>query len=81
MKTYQDRVWLNKHGNPSSGSVMAYHGPAPWDRKKTMSVLEVSDCHGKIRLHRSEMDSNNDFVRKLRKLAKVISKFADMIDS
>lgn len=79
---YHNRVWLNKKGKHSSGSVIAFHGKVQFGQKKEIvSVLEVADCHGKVRLHQAKSDTNKDFIKKMRKLAKVASRFADALEA
>lgn len=80
-KLYSVKEWLSKEEGPSTGSVVAYCGPSPWDVDALAMFLEVSDCHVKARLHKSNLDTNNDFSKKLRTLALVISNFADHIDT
>lgn len=52
MSIYSKRVWLNKNDSPSTGSVVAYHGPTGWRKEKEETAfLEISDCSVKCRLH------------------------------
>ncbi len=79
--TYSKRQWLNKKGSPSTGAVAAYHGQSPWERKgEYYSYFEVSDCHNSIRLHKTEIDSQRDFIRKIRKLSLAAKEFADFLE-
>ena len=78
MRGYSNRQWLNPDGHPSTGSVVAYHGEAPWERDgkpETMTILEISDCHNKVRLHRSEKDTLDEFISKMETLHTVIGEF------
>ena len=80
-KTYSKRAWLNKKGSPSTGSAAAYHGQMPWGKKgQKYTYFEVSDCHNSIRLHQTEIEPTADFIRKLRKLAKMATDFADFME-
>ena len=79
---YSNRQWLNPAGKSSTGSVVAYHGEAPWtnnEKQETMTVLEVSDCHNKVRLHRSENDTMEEFIEKMEKLRGVIDEFVSYL--
>lgn len=81
---YSDRRWLNRDGHPSTGSVVAYHGESPWDRDgkpDVMTILEISDCHSKVRLHRSEKDTLEEFIEKMETLRDVVAKFVDHLRS
>lgn len=77
MKNYCKRAWLNPKNHPSTGSVVAYHGESPWlaDGQEFFTMLEVSDCHRKARIHRADKDSVADFIKKMEKLNKVITDF------
>lgn len=76
---YCDRVWLNKHDSSNTGSVVAFHGESSWKDEDGEfpldSMLEISDCHGKIRLHKTEKDTDQDFIDKLELLSKTINNF------
>jgi len=75
---YSDRKWLNPEGSPSTGSVTAYHGAPPWKqgrKKEMLTLLEIADCHGKVRLHRTDYDTAEDFISKMEKLRSVIDGF------
>lgn len=86
MKTYSKRTWLNPITSPSTGSCVSYHGPANYcrggrDTVEIISFFEVSDCNGKVKVHRSDGDSLADFADKIRLLAEEAADFADFIDS
>ena len=81
-KPYCKRVWLNHKPTRNSGSVVAYCGPNSWNPSTEEDcLLEVSDCAGKITLHRTNIDSTNDFIRKIRALAKVANDFANFLEN
>ena len=78
MNRYSKRQWLNPDGHPSTGAVVAYHVESPCDRDEKpdfMTILEISDCHSKVRLHRSEKDTMAEFIEKLETLRDVIDDF------
>jgi len=77
---YSKRLWLNQENSPSTGAVVAYHGAANWKDGEVCTFLELSDCHGKVRLHKAKTDSTEDFIRKLRKLAGFAHAFADFLE-
>lgn len=84
MSNYADRRWLNNDGHPSTGSIVAYHGEAPWRQGKKqdeMTILEISDCHGKVRLHRAEIDTMEDFVKKMEVMRDVVDQFINHLRS
>jgi len=83
MKKYSKRVWLNPKTSPSTGSIVAYRGPAHWvDPKKVQipyTFLEIADCQVKVRLHMTKTDSHRDFINKLEKLGNTALEFAEFL--
>ena len=78
MTDYSKRRWLNDEASSSTGSVVAFHGDSPWGNKRKrdkITLLEISDCHSKIRLHKTDADTMGDFVSKLEKLHDEIGEF------
>lgn len=69
MQNYSNRVWLNPHGHSSTGSVVAFHGEASW------IFLEIADCRGKVRLHKTDNDTTEQFIEKMEALRNVIDEF------
>lgn len=75
---YSNRQWLNPNAHSSTGAVVAYHGESPWDKEgkpELMTILEISDCHNKVRLHRSEKDTMEEFIIKMETLQSVVQGF------
>ena len=66
---YNKRIWVNSENSPSTGSVVAYHGPANWgnskEDRKNDTFFEVSDCHTRARLHRSRFETEEEFIKKM----------------
>ena len=79
MQNYSNRVWLNPHGHSSTGSVVAFHGEASWinsdGKPSVITVLEIADCHGKMRLHKTDNDTTEQFIEKMEALRNVIDEF------
>jgi len=81
MTNYKIQKFLNKKDSPSTSTVTAYCGKAPWKKhKETLTFFELSDCHSKIRLHKSDLDTDQDFILKLKKLRKVIDNFINHLE-
>lgn len=74
---YSERVWLNKLGSSSTGSVVTYHGPSYWSTEECplSTRIEIADCHGKVRLHKTDADTMDEFINKLKLLSMVINNF------
>ncbi len=81
-KVYSKRVWLNKDESSSTGSLVAFHGKAKWHKNEDQIVtfLEVADCHGKSRLHKTYSDTMPEFISKLRIMASAIISFANWLE-
>lgn len=77
MRTYSDRSWLNRDDSPSTGSAVAFDGmQKDEDGKEWRSTfLEVSDCYGKVKLHKASYDTDRDFLDKMKILRDVIDRF------
>ena len=51
---YNTRTWLNGSNSRSTGSIVCYDGVTKFcDGVDRDSFVEISDCHSKIRLHKS----------------------------
>ena len=79
-KKYSSRKWLNKKGDPSTGSICCYKGPSAWNEKIIDSYLEVSDCHNSVRLHKTKSQSDKDFLMKIKKIRKSIDDFIEFLE-
>ena len=59
--TYSKRYWLNPEGHASTGSVVVFDGPSTWlddqGNVERMMLVEIADCHGKVRLHQAKTDT------------------------
>lgn len=79
---YSKRVWLNDKRSPSTGNVVAYDGMPEFNDGPYHSMfLRISDCHSSIRLHKSEYDTERDFINKMKKLRTVIDEFINHLES
>ena len=81
MKTYCDRVWLNKDDSPSTGSVVAFDGIIKdKEGEYRSSFLQISDCFTKVKLHKESYSSVDDFIDKMKKLRTVIDSFINHLE-
>lgn len=82
MKTYSDRVWLNRDDSPSTGSVVAFDGlQKDEDGKEYRSTfLQISDCFVKVKLHKAYYDAQQDFIDKMKKLRSVVDRFIQHLE-
>lgn len=83
-EVYNTRVWLNPSNSSSSSSVVCFDGPAQWgdgDIPYAAMFVEISDCHGKIRIHQSKFETREEFTKKVRLLRDTISDFLKYLDN
>ena len=79
---YNKRTWLNKDDSPSTGNVVAFEGEVMWKGEKIESAfLSVSDCNVSARLHKTDEDSMQDFIDKMRLLEREINQFIQHLES
>ena len=79
-KHYNSRVWLNSSQSPSTGSMVCYYGKSSWDEEQIDMFIEVSSCHEIARLHKSRTDTAQQYIAKLRKMQKELSKYIEFLD-
>lgn len=83
MKIYSKRVWLNKEGSPSTGSVVVFDGKIKYQPDKPSerwTFIEFSDCSTKVRLHKAGHDTVVDMIEKIEKIRAVLDEFADHLE-
>lgn len=79
---YNKRTWLNKEDSPSIGSVVAFDGETLWRGEIYRNIfLSVSDCAVSARLHKTENDTVEDFINKLKLLRNEIECFTKHLEN
>jgi hypothetical protein len=79
---YNKRLWLNKDNSPSTGNVVAFDGEVTWKDEKIRSVfLSVSDCSVSARLHKTDDDTIEDFIDKMKLLKDEIELFINHLET
>lgn len=73
---YNRRIWLNSENSRSTGSLVCFDGKTDFsDGPDRDSFIEIADCQGKVRLHKSSYDSVDEFTQKLSMLRNEIDRF------
>ena len=73
---YNRRIWLNSENSRSTGSVVCFDGKTEFsDGADRDSFIEIADCHGKVRLHKSSDDSVTEFIQKLSMLRNEVDSY------
>lgn len=81
-KKYKRTTELNDKQSPSTGSCTAFYGKSPWKVfKSPYMFFEVADCGSKIRLHNSQTDSRETFIRKMKRLRKELDSFIEFLEN
>lgn len=77
MKTfYNTRTWLNPSDSSSTRGIVCFDGITTRQNKEEHNMfIEVVSCHNKVRLHKCNYDSTEDFIEKLRKMRNELDKF------
>lgn len=79
---YVHREWLNDINSPQTGNIVAYDGDLEFnDGLHHSTFLSISDCHSTIRLHKSEYDTEGEFIKKMKKLRGAIDNFIEYLES
>lgn len=78
---YNKRTWLNPDNSPSMGSVVAFDDREIWKGKPFGDVfLSVGDCHSRIKLHKTDDDTIEDFINKMKLLRNEIDEFINHLE-
>ena len=75
---YKSETWLNPKTSPSTSSVVCYDGETVipgTDKTERRTFIEIGACYDKIRLHRYDGDTPEDFINKLKLLKRDVNKF------
>lgn len=79
---YNRRIWLNSESSRSTGSLVCFDGKTEFsDGVDRDSFIEIADCHGKVRLHKSSDDSISDFIQKLSTMRNEIDFFINHLQT
>ena len=71
---YSCRIWLNSENSRSTGSVVCFDGETEFSDGADL-FIEIADCHGKVRLHKSSDDSVTEFIQKLSMLRNEVDSY------
>lgn len=78
---YKSQTWLNPLTSSSTGSVVCYDGTYKEPSCSFQSTfIQISDWYSKVKLHKTDYDSMEDFIVKLKLLREDISKFIEHLE-
>lgn len=79
---YNHRVWLNSENSRSTGSIVCFDGETDFSDGIGRDIfIEVADCRGKVRLHKSSDDSVAEFIQKLSAMRDEIDFFISHLET
>lgn len=66
---YKKTIWLNDPESSSTGSIVCYDGSLQYedtgDRMVPCRFVEIADCHQKVRLHQTHVDTLDEYKNKI----------------
>lgn len=81
MKEYNKRTWLNRDTSPSTGNVVCFDGNITWHGEVIRNTfLQISDCNWAVRLHKTEDDTIEDFIEKMKLLRNELNEFISHLE-
>lgn len=80
-KTYCVRKWLNRNESPSTGEIVVFDGMVKdEDGEYRTTFCQIGDCFGKVKLHKADYDSMDDFIEKMKLMRDVIDRFVEHLE-
>ena len=82
MEKYNKRVWLNSANSHYTGSIVCHDGIVSnrGNPAARYTFLELSSCHGKVRIHFDDNLTMLDYIDKLKLIQSEIQEFIDHLE-
>lgn len=81
MIRYNKRIWLNSEDSPSTGNIVCFDGDTTHNGNVARNIfISISDCYNSARLHMTEDDSIEDFVKKITLLRNELTNFINHLN-
>lgn len=81
---YNSRIFLASHNLPSTASLVCYQGSSSWrdynNEFPEETFVEISNCHSKVRLHSSHLETEEQYVEKIKKLISGLTDFVNYLE-
>lgn len=81
---YNKRIWLNTDDSHYTGSIVLFDGVDVINHGKKLdrySFVEISSCHGKVRIHKDDNLTMEDYIQKLKLLETEICEYRKHLES
>ena len=76
MIRYNKRQWLNSEDSSSTGNIVCFDGDTTHNGNVARNIfVSISDCYNSARLHMTEDESVEDFVKKITILRNELTNF------
>lgn len=82
MEKYNTRKWLNALDSHYTGSLVCHDGVVTNRGKPPAryTFLEISDCHGKVRIHYDDNLDMKSYIEKLKLIQSEIDSFIEHLE-
>ena len=81
MTRYNKRQWLNSEYSSSTGNIVCFDGDTTHNGIVARNIfVSISDCYNSARLHMTEDDSVEDFVKKITLLRDELTDFINHLN-
>ena len=81
MIRYNKRRWLNSEDSPSTGNIVCCDGDTTHNGNVARNIfVSISDCYNSARLHMTEDDSVEDFIKKITLLRDELTDFINHLN-
>lgn len=79
---YKSAVWLNDETSYHTGSIVCYDGLFGYpEGTGDLMYVEIGDCHQKVKIHKGESSTREDFVKKVRLMRDELNNFINYLES
>ena len=82
MIRYNKRQWLNSEDSSSTGNIVCFDGDTTHNGNVARNIfVSISDCYNSARLHMTEDDSVEDFIKKITLLRDELTNFINHLNT
>jgi hypothetical protein len=80
---YNERIWLNEDDSHYTGSIVLFDGESIINQGKLIdrySFVEISSCHGKVRIHNDYNHPLGVYIKKIATLEDELRKYREYLE-
>jgi len=75
LKKYSDKVFITPISSASTAYIQCYSGPRSWKPEEWNKHVTISDCQSSITLHQMKIESDAEYLKKIKKLHNELGKY------